>query len=152
MSAAQRVSRGFHRLAVFLAAIPLLIGVLFSLGTPYNVVTSELASHQAVLCANKVYQTDRDRFWKIVFAPIAPGHAVDTLLTGRPTVGLRELGCSQNDNFILVEDAKNPPEFSWWRRFGEEAGSGLAFAVIASLAIYGLVRAIGWVIGGFAAS
>jgi hypothetical protein len=28
MAASQRVSRGFHRLALFLAAIPLILGVL----------------------------------------------------------------------------------------------------------------------------
>jgi len=31
-------------------------------------------------------------------------------------------------------------------------GLGLAMTLAVSLAVYGLVRAIGWVIGGFAAS
>jgi hypothetical protein len=32
MSTSQRVTRGFHRLALFLAAIPLIVGALWSRG------------------------------------------------------------------------------------------------------------------------
>jgi hypothetical protein len=74
MITAQRVSRGFHRLAIFFAAIPLLIGVLFALGTPYNVATSELTSHEQVACAHRVYQNNPQLFWQTA---LAPGHETD---------------------------------------------------------------------------
>ncbi len=63
-----------------------------------------------------------------------------------------------------------PPEFEWestdrqseiinhlvtvnWRtKFAVPLTIGLATTLAASFAVYGLVRAIGWVIGGFAAS
>jgi hypothetical protein len=74
MSTSERVSRGFHRLELFLAAIPLLAGGVF-------------ATYLAVDTAN-----------------ITP----------------------------LVR--------------------GLPITLAVTLAVYGVVRAIGWVIGGFAAS
>jgi hypothetical protein len=46
----------------------------------------------------------------------------------------------------------NPPDFNWWGSYGRHAAPFLAVAAVASLALYALVRAIGWVIGGFAAS
>jgi hypothetical protein len=41
---------------------------------------------------------------------------------------------------------------NWRHKFAIPLALGLAITVTISLAIYGLVRAIGWVIGGFAAS
>ena len=82
MSASQRVSRGFHRLGLFLAAIPLLVGGAL-------VITS----------------------------------AIDKV-----------------------------PEFSWLSAFAASVEwLGLAITLAVTLAVYGLVRTIGWVIGGFAA-
>jgi hypothetical protein len=77
MAASLRLSRGFHRLALFLAAIPLLIGIAF------------------------------------LFIAI--------------------LGASAGDVGKLA------PRWA--------LGSAITLAI--SLAVYGIVRAIGWVIGGF---
>lgn len=53
MSAKQRISRGFHRLAVFLAAIPLLIGIGFCLiGPPHEMTNYDLIRHQKLVCAH----------------------------------------------------------------------------------------------------
>jgi len=79
MSASQKLSRGFHRLALFLAAIPLLVGGYFS-----------------------------------VFS-------------------------------ALLE-----PSYAGHRLFPLSIGFAITLAV--TLAVYGVVRAIGWVVGGFAAS
>jgi hypothetical protein len=40
----------------------------------------------------------------------------------------------------------------WQAKFAELLGIGLAITISISLALYALVRAIGWIIGGFAAS
>ena len=37
----------------------------------------------------------------------------------------------------------------WWAKFAELLTIGMAAALDVSLAVYGIVRAIGWVIGGF---
>ena len=50
----------------------------------------------------------------------------------------------------MIADAKQPPDFYWWRRFAEEAGPIFVLTVVFAVAIYGLLQAIGWVIGGFA--
>jgi hypothetical protein len=39
---------------------------------------------------------------------------------------------------------------NWRNKFAKPLAQGLAITLIISLAVYGLVRAIGWVIGGFA--
>ena len=41
---------------------------------------------------------------------------------------------------------------NWRNRFAKPLAQGIAITLTISLVVYGLVRAIGWVIGGFAAS
>jgi hypothetical protein len=54
---------------------------------------------------------------------------------------------------VSLGDARNsPPEFSWTLRLGYYLAIGMAITLALSLAVYVLIRAIGWVIGGFAAS
>jgi hypothetical protein len=143
-----RVSRGFHRLGLFLAAIPLLWGVFYSLGDPLQMANHDLDWHQKVACAHGVFQTDPKRFWTAAFAPPPAGRTDPPL-----TIDLQAIGCSsQADDALLIAYAENPPAFNWWTSFGAQAGFILAFAGVVSLAVYGVVRAIGWVIGGFASS
>jgi hypothetical protein len=84
-----RITRGFHRLGLFLAAIPLLVGILW----PAFLALS-------VLNVN------------------------------------RENGVSLHDFYMNTF-------FPW-------VGFGLAMALPLSLAVYLVVRAIGWVVAGFA--
>ena len=56
MSASQRVSRGFHRLALFLAAIPLILGVVFAVYVGNSEAQRYLVSHKIKVseaCANE---------------------------------------------------------------------------------------------------
>jgi hypothetical protein len=53
MGASQRVSRGFNRLAIFLAAIPLVIGTILSLGVAVQQANEEEAYQQKVVCAGQ---------------------------------------------------------------------------------------------------
>src|SRR5262249_26337450 len=50
MSASQRVSCRFHRLAVLSAAIPLLLGIIFSLWSSYQTANNELDRHHKLEC------------------------------------------------------------------------------------------------------
>src|SRR5215468_686503 len=53
MSASQRVSCGFHRLAVLSAAIPLLLGIIYSLWSSYQTANNELDRHHKLECARE---------------------------------------------------------------------------------------------------
>jgi hypothetical protein len=69
-------------------------------------------------------------------------------------IDLQTLGCSdgvQIASYGEVVDAQPPGDFSYAARLLPPLGLGLAITLAVSLAIYGVVRAIGWVIGGFAA-
>ena len=141
MRTSQRVSRGFHRLGLFLAVIVLLVGVIACLASPYQEATEE---HEKLTCAHKVYLDNPKLFWETAFAPTPLDSSQPPL-----TISLREIGCSQSADFVLIADAKQPPDFYWWRRFAEEAGPIFVLTVVFAVAIYGLLQAIGWVIGGF---
>ena len=52
---------------------------------------------------------------------------------------------------VLYGEVINPPEFTWQDTLSDEWIACLGFTLILSVAVYGLVRAIGWVIGGFTA-
>jgi hypothetical protein len=115
MNAAQRVSRGFHRLGIVLAALALLFGVLFSV------------SH----CPKS------ERLWK----GSCQGHPVAVSdLTGE----------------MVIYNGKKWVPYSWWTEFFSyglaEIVSSLPITLAVAIIIYGIVRGIGWVIGGFAAS
>ena len=53
MVASQRVSRGFNRLGLFLAAMPLLVGGSISLFIALNAASNGSVHHQHLLCAHK---------------------------------------------------------------------------------------------------
>ena len=57
MSASQRVSHGFHRLGLFLAAIPLLVGGALVITSAIGKANSASAEHQKLLCAHKFFQS-----------------------------------------------------------------------------------------------
>jgi hypothetical protein len=144
MSTAQRVSRGFHRLAIFLATIPLVIGTILSLGVAVQQANEEEAYQQKVVCAGQ-----HPERWPPTTAP--KGSLTDEQV-GIP-LSLQQVGCSdKGDETVSYAEARNPPQFYWWASYASNATPYLIFAVVVSVLLYGLVRAIGWVIGGFAAS
>jgi hypothetical protein len=145
MSTAQRVSRGFHRLALFLAAIPLVIGSGFFVSIAFEQTNAAKRSHDEQLelvCAQALAKAPTTRL-------IKPFDQFDA------SYDLKELGCSEQSRKVSWHDMIDAPSaeaFSysatllsslWWY------GVGVSLGV--ALAVYGLVRAIGWVIGGFAA-
>jgi hypothetical protein len=81
---------------------------------------------------------------------LAPGNA-------DADVGLKEIGCSNNewDRVSVDSVPAPPPTFTWISAFGSALlinSPSLVITFVLTLAIYGIARAIGWVIGGFKAS
>lgn len=161
MSTSQRVSRGFHRLALFLAAIPLLLGGIFSVyfawvsageaKLPYDEQATLVCAQNAFY--KKFYaDLSRDEFDRRIAEKLA------SIQTGEVKVtdpDLKELGCSDQSRTVSVLEifrARAPSEFSWSAVFWPPLGYGLAVSLGVALVLYGVIRAIGWVIGGFAAS
>jgi len=63
------------------------------------------------------------------------------------------LGCGEKyDADISYGEARDPPAFSWLAKFASAIAPLIGITLAISLAVYGIVPAIGWVIGGLAAS
>ena len=68
---------------------------------------------------------------------------------------LKSFGCSDASRLVLEENilnAPSPTDFSYAAELLPGLGWALGAALFVGLLIYGIVRAIGWVIGGFTAS
>jgi len=149
VAASQRVSRGFHRLGLFLAAIILLIGVSYWVFQAAEVAGISWRHHKALMCAHDFLQRDEKRFWDLSYMPDNTDEVV---------IDLKALECSQpvNDPLAIVQfgEVRIVPSFSWISSFGSELLfppiliTALA-ALILAYAAYGVIRTIGWVIGGF---
>jgi hypothetical protein len=65
---------------------------------------------------------------------------------------LKELGCSEwrrTVSVLEILDARPPSEFGWMWEFLSDLAKGLGLMLAVSLTVYGVIRAMGWVIGGF---
>jgi hypothetical protein len=141
MAASLRLSRGFHRLALFLAAIPLLMGGPFSVWSAVEMAGRGAEEHQKLVCAHQVFRTDQRKIW----------HSV--LLNDDAKVDLKEIGCCNYEyDRVSVYNVQSLPSFAWLSAFGFALLPGFPITLILTLGIYAIIRAIGWVIGGFAAS
>jgi hypothetical protein len=127
MSTSQRVSRGFHRLALVLAAIPLLVGGYFSV---------VYAVGEASMPPAEVWSRPALKIEGFGTVPMPPGF--DRL--------------TRDEQDELVDQMATSLRPQWRANFSEALGVSLASTLAVSLAVYGVVRAIGWVVGGFAAS
>ena len=142
MATAQSLGHGFNRLALFLAAIPLLVGGGLSLAIAIDQANDAKAMHEEqarLVCAQTALKSDVPQGYR----------AVD----GR--LDLQKLGCSdlpQTTSYFKVLNARPPKAFSYARSFLPPLSIGVLLTLTIALAVYGIVRAIGWVIGGFAAS
>ena len=135
MVASQRVSRAFNRLGLFLAAMPLLVGGSISLFIALNAANNGSVHHQHLLCAHKHV------------SPVA----LSDEEVGLP-LSLKQVGCSESEYAaVTYAEARNPPDFNWLTTFGSAMFPSVPITLALTLAVYALVRAIGWVIGGFAA-
>ena len=127
MAGSERDSRGFHRLGVLLAALALLIG-----GT-----------------------------WSVIYAlneaaPASSENPPPKSSAATPSSGKNLTIDGVDISPVLTPDQQNEKLDrmalpSWRIKFAERLAKGLTISLAVSLAVYGIVRAIGWVIGGFAA-
>ena len=124
---ATRISRGFHWLALFLAATLLLVG---------GYVSVSYAVGEASMPPAEVWSK--------------PALIIEGFGTVPMPLGFDRLTRDEQDELVDQLAASLRPE--WWANFSKALGVSLAITLAASLAVYGVVRAIGWVIGGFAAS
>ena len=138
-----RISRGFHRLAIFLVAIPLLVGSVWSVTIARDEADRAQRYHAEaldLLCAKE----------RLAAMP----------KSGQPNVfdqfdehDLKDLGCTGTSRKVSVREisaAAPSASFSYVSALLSPLAFVLGVALIVSLAVYALVRAIGWVIGGFA--
>jgi hypothetical protein len=63
------------------------------------------------------------------------------------------LGCSDSEyETVTYREARDvSPDFNWLANFAMPLFLFLGITLAVALCIYGIIRAIGWVIGGFAA-
>ena len=117
----------------------------------FDVASIYWRHHKTLMCAHDFLQRDEKRFWDLSYKP----YNTDEVL-----IDLKALECSQpvNDPLGIVRfgEVKIVPSFSWISSFGSELLfppiliTALATLILACAA-YGVIRTIGWVIGGFAA-
>ena len=104
MSAAQRISRGFHRGALFLAAIPLLLGGSLSVYIAFDLANRLWEQHQKLVCAHE---------------HVAGQKPDENVFDQFDTVKLKQIGCSNSDDTVTVGEARNPPpNLNWFAAFG----------------------------------
>ena len=143
MSAPQRLSRGFHRLALFLAAIPLVVGGVVSVYIASDGAKRWYDEQVTLVCAqdafHKKFYADlpRDEFDRRMAAKLAPIEAGEVKLTDPD---LKELGCSDWPRTVSVLEifrARPPGELSWAAQISSYLATGLAITLGLSLGIYG---------------
>jgi hypothetical protein len=161
MAASLRLSRGFHRLGLFLAAIPLLVGGSLSVLNASHYANNK---EQLLVCAHQAFGKGNDPIPKGFFpvpeteGPPAPvPQASDKSPVGlrdfNLQLSLKDVGCSSLDeDTVSYAAARDLPALNWIATFASALMPDMAITLTVTLGVYGLVRAIGWVIGGFASS
>lgn len=147
---ANSISRGFHRLAIFIATVPLIVGCVIAIVSATDIANREHARHQDILCA-------RER-WKPPPEPYNKPGATDEELIAEinhlaGVVNLKVIGCfsgSGSENITYEEMRNKPNEVSWLIKLILPFAFFAAISAVVALVVYGVVRAIGWVISGFA--
>jgi hypothetical protein len=120
MAASHRVSRGFHRLALFLAGIPFLIGI--GLSVFWGVHDANVASntHEKLACAHERAGA-MDKPWTLPWDAFVKGQNPfdDLIPLDNREVSLKKLGCSdwEYDTAKLGEIRDVSPNFNWLGTF-----------------------------------
>ena len=128
----QQISRRFHGLAALTAAIPLLLGIIYSLCSAYQTANDELNRHRKLVCAR-----EHAGLW-----PPVTAWSGDYDETKSIPLDLKSVGCSDHDgDLVPFAEAREPSEFNWWGSYGRQAAPLLALTAAISLGVYGVVRA-----------
>src|SRR5262245_25938603 len=98
----QRISRRFHGLAALTTAIPLLIGIIYSLCIAYQTAEGALHRHHQLVCAR-----EHAGLW-----PPVTAWSGDYDETSSIPLDLKSVGCSNHDgDLVPFAQAQDPPEF-----------------------------------------
>ena len=159
MGTSQQVSRGFHRLGLILATIPLLIGAgMVAQAYADYAKLSGSTQYQQKMCAHDYLEreglvlTDDEmkelKPWQVPWQlyKLPKGEAVGTY-NKEWLIRLKKIGCSNDEEAVITYGEAR--DASGWFEYATRV-VGITLAI--SGAVYGLVRAIGWVVGGFMAS
>ena len=142
MTTPRRLSRGSHRLGIALAAIPLLAGLAFTAFLAHSLHGSDKKAEAARVERNAMVACARDAL-------------KDTTYQSRDLIDFQTLGCSKTSDqwtlgairmYVMQSPRNSSAEVVFM------VGIGITLSLLASLTVYGIVGAIGWVIGGFAAN
>ena len=164
MSVSQRLSRGFHRLGLFVALIPLLVGAAATFFAGSDAVKSGRQSHQAQVelhCARSYYAEQYSKPNPLIeemnrLVGIKPG-SLEAMFgnTGKP-IYLGDIGCAEERGKTASPEAvfyaTEPAPFSRANALLPVLLTGLLISFAVASSVYGVIRAIGWVVGSFAAS
>jgi hypothetical protein len=106
MSAAQRVSRGFHRLGMFLAAIPLIVGVMWSFIFAQGRADAAKMVHDeqvSLVCAQTALESAlKSGTVKSMYSDVPPGY-----IANDEQVDLAQLGCSTSSWKLTIQRFRN---------------------------------------------
>ena len=126
----QQISHRFHRLAVLTAAIPLLLGIIYSLCSAYQTANDEVNRHHKLVCAR-----EHAGLWP----PVTASSGVYDETMGIP-LDLKSVGCSDHDgDLVSFAEVRNPPEINWWGTYARQGAPLLALTAAISLWVYGVV-------------
>jgi hypothetical protein len=138
----------------------------------FPLIQGSAFAYIAIISANDEYNKQvvlmcaRDAIYRKFYAdlPLDEFHRkvatkLEAVEAGRDTLvreqDLKELGCSHGQRTVSVHEifsAPPPSEFGWMRELLSGVAKGLGLMLAVSIAVYGVVRAMGWVIGGFFAA
>ena len=148
MIAAQRVSRGFHRLGIFMAGALFISVSAWFVALAVSVANVGSEKNTKLLCAHEYLLHGELR--RLVLLE-AMGLDTQGVPDEGQRVSLKVLDCSSSDyETVSYADVRDPPNFNWLGVFGPPAAIGIGIALVLSLVIHSIIRAIGWVISGFA--
>ena len=103
MSASERVSLDFHRLGLLFAGIAVLLGAFLALFQIVQ-VNQQSAQHEKILCAHAYLQEHEEPRGTLFDEHVG-------------YFALKTIGCSHGNDRVRIEDARNPPEFTWSAAF-----------------------------------
>lgn len=108
---------------------------------------------------DKAFEAMRRGEWTEMFGDPKIGHTPKFQVTGSTSpsteIDLKDLGCSwRSSEKVTLQAAMQERErgFNYSLSLAKSVGPWLPIALVVSLSVYCLVRAIGWVISGFTAS
>jgi hypothetical protein len=137
-SSTPRISLGFHRLGLILAAVPLIIGLIIT--TMETDWAAPMPTSSAKWSRIPVDVVPR----RFVPDPILQVDGLGKVMMGAVFEKLSPEEQQQAVNEIVSQN--------WHSKFLFPLAQGLGITLAASLAVYITARAVGWVIDGFAAS